>query len=88
MAFILRHIWTTIAFLFFPCYDLNIDIFSFEEKKILHIISNSSVVERSTVNRLVVGSSPTWRVFTQGNRKVFTPIHTHRDINTTRRNKE
>lgn len=38
-------------------------ILLFDNKKILYIILlilNSSVVERSAVNRLVVGSSPTW----------------------------
>ena len=43
--------------LFFLCYN------QFLEDKLFCVsILSSSVVERSTVNRLVVGSSPTWGV--------------------------
>ncbi len=43
--------------LFFLCYN----VYS-EDKCFCFVILSSSVVERSTVNRLVVGSSPTWGV--------------------------
>ena len=40
---------------FFLCYIIH----EIEKSEVFTILS-SSVVERSTVNRLVVGSSPTW----------------------------
>ena len=46
--------------------NLNYAIISYENQmkiKSFYYFLSSSVVERSTVNRLVVGSSPTWGVY-------------------------